>query len=517
MDLGRKEHLERMARVVLIGLLAWGFGMRLHGVLVLKKGLSHDESVSYLCAAATEGAYQENIDGMVDRRWVAGDIQAYYTRPSHMMLGTVSHDLAHYDIHPPLYFWALHAVHVLFGAGISGGALLNVFAGVGVGALMLMVARRLWGNSPAVWVALALWYLSPAVVQIDLEARHYQFMALFAMASYLLSDRLLNGTVRPWHRVLFTLVNAAGMLTHYYFTFLLLPGALFMLFRNGFRAPTLRYALSLLASVALFLALFPEIFDFIDVYKNKVKDPADAVSFLDRVRTFFYAALAFFANGHLLRYVYLLVCTAFGTAGLWILFRRGSFQRIPWDRPIMFYTMTMLWAGAFTLALYLMGVSPPHAVGEQYLAYFWPLLAVVIVDLAMRVIPRRGQGWILMAHMAQLCIAFPASIAGSEYVQNVLPEAWYARMAGSDLLITDDRKRSGLPRIMHHLPADLPFVILSKVEPKVDDATTITFLHLDVKGRPSVDPFLTRMKEQGFTEQTASETQDHYELYTFRR
>ncbi|MBK9629155.1 MAG: glycosyltransferase family 39 protein [Flavobacteriales bacterium] len=501
--------------VLLIAALVIGFALRVHGILVLKDGLSHDESVSYLCAAATEGAYQERIDGMVDSTLVVGDIQAYYTRPATLQLGVVAYDLAHYDIHPPLYFWALHAVHVLFGAGIIGGTLLNLIAEFGVALLMLLIAGRVLRHSVVAWAAVAIWYLSSAVVQIDLEARHYQFLALFALASFLLQERILAGRSSRLQWALFIAVNALGLLTHYYFAFLLLPGAVLMLHRYGLKSPTLRFMGAGLASLGLFFLLFPEVFDFIPLYVDRVKDPADAVGLFNRLRTFLYAALAFFAEVHVLRYGYLILLVAFTGLGIRSLWR---IDRRLWttEHPTVYYGLLMLWTGLFTFALYLIGVSPPHAVGEQYLAYFWPLLAIMTVRVANRVIPARVQGWVLAAHMAQLGISLPNAIAHSEYVQNVLPGSWYARMAESEMVIMDDRKRSGLPRIIRHLPATLPLVIMSKEDPEVATYNAVSFLHLDVEGRPSIEPFLTRMSEAGFGQQ-AKEQHDHYELISFRR
>ena len=49
-----------MVAALVIGLL-----VRLHGILVLKKSLSHDESVSYLCAAATEGKFELGLPEQV--------------------------------------------------------------------------------------------------------------------------------------------------------------------------------------------------------------------------------------------------------------------------------------------------------------------------------------------------------------------------------------------------------------------------------------------------------------------
>ena len=51
---------------LLAALLCYGAGVRLHGIFRVKAGLTHDESISFLCAAAQEGAYQERIPFLLD-------------------------------------------------------------------------------------------------------------------------------------------------------------------------------------------------------------------------------------------------------------------------------------------------------------------------------------------------------------------------------------------------------------------------------------------------------------------
>jgi hypothetical protein len=132
-------------------------------------------------------------------------------------------------------------------------------------------------------------------------------------------------------------------------------------------------------------------------------------------------------------------------------------------------------------------------------------------------VPARYQEWVFAAHMIQLCPAFHAATRGSEYLQNAVPLGWYAEMADTDLLITDDRKRSGLPRIMRHLPADLPLVIMEKKRPELTGADHVAFLHLALDERPPVGPFIEWMNGQGFRVNTDVGHHGHYELYHFRR
>jgi len=506
----------RSWHIVLVGLLVFGLALRLHGVLILKQGYSHDESVSYLCASATEAAYQEDINGLLDRPITAGTIQGYYGRPAHLELGKVAKDLAHWDIHPPLYFWALHCVHVILGAGLVGGALLNVLAGLLILILLFAIAKRALGSTTAALVTTVVWYLSPAVVQIDLEARQYQFLALFAMASFLIGDRLSDGRRAPGLLVLFTLVNASGMLSHYYFSFLLVPGVCIMLLRQGIRAPTLLYVGSLLLSLCLFILAFPSIFDFVDVFLQREPDPDAAErSFLDRIRTFVYASLAFFTYGHWSRYIYLLVVSLVLFIGaVRIRPDRAALRTLLWT-PLGQITIFLVWAVAFTVLFYMVGISPAQAAGEQYFSYIWPPLAIVLVYLVRKVLPTRSLGRVASLHIVLLAMAFSASIRNSAYVQRVLPSNWYAALSDSDLMITDERKRSGLPRICRDLRADLPLFILNEQRPDLSGISKVAFLHLELKGRNTIAPLLQWMDDQGFRHEMAQH--GHYQLHSYSR
>ncbi len=506
----------RSWHIVLIGLLVFGLALRLYGVLALKQGYSHDESVSYLCAAATEAAYQEDINGLLDKTISAGTIQAYYARPAHLDLGKVANDLALWDIHPPLYFWALHSVHVVVGTGLVGGALLNVFAGVLILGLLFTIAKHALGNATPALITAVIWYLSPAVVQIDLEARQYQFLALFAMASFLIGERLSDGRRSPGLLLLFTVVNAAGMLSHYYFSFLLVPGVCIMLMRHGFRATTLLYVGSLLVSLGLFVLAFPSIFGFVDVFLQREPDPDDADrSLFDRIRTILYASLAFFTYGHWSRYAYLVVVflgVAIGTFRIW---QERSALRTWFRTPLGQTALFLIWAVTFTVLFYIIGISPAQAAGEQYFSYIWPPLAIVLVYLVRKVVPTRFLGWTAALHIVLLAMAFSASITNSAYVARALPSDWYTALGGSDLMITDERKRSGLPRICRDLPADLPLFILNEERPDLTGMSNVTLLHLELKGGDNAEPIQQWLRTEGFRHEIAQH--GRYQLHSFFR
>lgn len=507
--------MDRLTRYLLISALIYGAALRFYAISNWKQGLSHDESVSYLCASATEGAYQNRIPALVDSYSTVGAIQGLYARPENVQLATVSSDLSRYDIHPPLYFWALHLQHTLVGSGITGGMWLNFIAGLGLLLFTFLFARNALGSVDHALAACAILYLAPAVTQIDLEARQYQFMALCAMVSYLLTQRRLLGIAGAGELLLFTLVNAFGMLSHYYYAFILVPGLVLVWRAYRWTVPTLTYGASLLGSLLLFMVLFPEFIEFVSSYTSRVKEAKEAAGLIDRIKTILYASLAFFTQAHLLRYVFL----GLGLLGLGMIVLRAwkeRARRVHFGGAIGQVMITLLWCVSFTVALYLVGISPPHAVGEQYFSYFWPLLAIALVYVARRVFDARYRTWILYAYMLQLGISSTLAVRSSGYLEPILPAGWYEEIRNSDLLVTDDRKRSFLPRAMRTLPEALPLFIMEREKPHVGTMDRVHYLRLEIPSRPPAAEFTTWMTEHGFAHGEVL-VHGHHELHTYTR
>jgi len=502
-------------RYTLLLLLLAGLGFRLHGILVAKRGLSHDESVSYLCASATQGAYAREVPTMTGRAIAAGDIQAFYRKPERLDPALVAKDLVRYDIHPPLYFWTLHAVQWAFGFHPAAGALLNMLAGLVLLFLLYRMARdTLGGPLPALAVCVV-WYLAPAVAQVDLEARHYQFLGLFALASVWLGHGLASGKGSVGRLALFTAVNTCGFLTHYYYGFLLVPGAFLMLLRYRLGGPTVRYIGSLVLSLLLFFLLFPGFFDFLgELSRYRSQNLAAETSLPDRAKTFAYASLAFFSWWHWGKYAAL----AFAVAAVVWTFLRHRSAVVPRSGPMRWYTAHLVWHMAFTALLYLLGTSPAQAVGEQYFAYFWPLLALLAVHWAIQALPLpAARRFLFPAYALQLTVSCFLSIQGSGYLRNVLPETWYERMERAGTVVTNETRRGHLPRIALHLDPGTSVFLLSPQDmeaPLPDLEGEPCFLFSDKAGG-SPDAVVAGLGGAGTGHRV--ESVKHYQLHLFQR
>ena len=83
------------------------------------------------------------------------------------------------DIHPPLYYWLLHGWMRLFGASEAAVRALSAFAAVLLVAVVMRLARRLFGRR-AGWVAGLAAAVSPFQIYYAQEARMYALLALLA-------------------------------------------------------------------------------------------------------------------------------------------------------------------------------------------------------------------------------------------------------------------------------------------------------------------------------------------------
>jgi len=164
------------------------------------------------------------------------------------------------DIHPPLYYLALH-YWVFMGQSELVVRGLSTLAGVlAVGALYGL-AGTLFDRRMGLWAALLL-ALNPLHVWYSQEARMYALLTLLYTLSLWLALRLWR---RPsWGRaVAYVLVTTAALYTHYYSVFaVLIANAFFLYFwwRRGRSSEILRtWILTQAATLILYLGWLPRL------------------------------------------------------------------------------------------------------------------------------------------------------------------------------------------------------------------------------------------------------------------
>ena len=93
----------------------------------------------------------------------------------------IGFDIAHYDIHPPLYFWILHVWILIVGVHTWSGPVLNILISMINIIILFGFAKYILDNSKdAIYVAYT-YALSPAVIFTSLDARQYDLFALFTI------------------------------------------------------------------------------------------------------------------------------------------------------------------------------------------------------------------------------------------------------------------------------------------------------------------------------------------------
>ncbi|WPP02108.1 glycosyltransferase family 39 protein [Pseudomonas sp. HR96] len=140
--------------------------------------------------------------------------EAYGTLISAHPLGDIW-ALAGNDVHPPFYYFCVHLAMAWFGDSLWAIRGVSVLAGT----LTVLLAGywvRLFASRRAMLVALLLLAMQPMAVRYSQEARMYALLALWLVAAGLLLS-LWQRRPQHWrYPLLYALVTAAAMYTHYF-------------------------------------------------------------------------------------------------------------------------------------------------------------------------------------------------------------------------------------------------------------------------------------------------------------
>jgi mannosyltransferase len=133
-------------------------------------------------------------------------------------LATITRNAAG-DIHPPLYYYGLHAWVRIMGPSEAGARSLSAVLGVALVGGVYLLGRRLLSPIAALLAALFA-ALSPFMVYYSQEARMYIPVAFLGVVSVLALERLLTawaaGSSRRWAWLLaYALSSIAAIYTHY--------------------------------------------------------------------------------------------------------------------------------------------------------------------------------------------------------------------------------------------------------------------------------------------------------------
>lgn len=451
----------RVAIVVLACVLLAG-GLLRAWLIAAKRTLNHDEAISYLCAAGKQGLYRTH---MLQHKpplgtWVpAAELKSFLEPQAWFCLGRIGHDLAETDIHPPLYFWLLHVWRLLFGLHLWTGPALNALLALVGAVLLFKVGRAALGDELAAVTMTAVWLLSPAVVVTCFEARHYDLLAVMTIAfvGAFWSCMARDALPRARHWLLLSLVTAGGLLTHYHFVLLpLSAGAWALLDTDRDRRRLLSAATAMALGAAVFVAVHPRFGASI----LRAREQAQGFELADvpaRIEAALVTYAAFWARGPVVNWLvhkYWIVLAA-GVACLtglliWLAVRRPVNRLAPADRLAVWL---LLGLASTNVALYLAGVSPKHAMGPQYPAIVWPLLAWGLVR-AVQTLARRQ---VIVLTMLAAAVLVSSTHATGRDVRKWRAQPDPARfLACASAVVIDNTARGVLPAIVWHIPDGTP-------------------------------------------------------------
>lgn len=394
---------------LLLAIVCLGLALRLVPI-VTKTAVSHDEAISYLAASGNWGDYQDRLEAQAAPygRWVAASTwKAFFVPRAERPLAQISQDMARLDVHPPLYFWLLHAAMRLFGFHFWVGPLLNLLLYVlGAVALYALALALLPQRGEALLVT-ALWAVSPARLYTVAEARQYELFGLCTILFVLLLVRYLRAPT--WLAGgLLALATASGLLTHFHFALVVaLATAVFLW---GWQRTHLRLWLGVATAVGaggiLFVALHPAFLASFQLLGERQTAAAQIYwTGIDMLRRIFAMASTFtlfFVYGGIAQVI--LFCL-FVSGVIWLLLvalRQRPLLQQRWqavDRTG--FAAAYLWLGltAITMLLYLSLISPLNAMSPRHMNAIWPFMAFLPVLLLRFVSParRRMWQWLLLA------------------------------------------------------------------------------------------------------------------------
>jgi len=485
--LARSSAKGRFAAALLWLVIVAALLVRIHAVTSVKQGLTHDESIAWLCAAAGESRFVTELPDLVNHPEPAGRFQAFLGRPESFAFRTVARDLALTDIHPPLFFWGLHAQHVLVGLTPQNQSAINLAMALVTLGLVYRLGRRFTGSHRVGLICAVVWFCAPAVMGIEFQTRHYPLFAVLVLMALELGDRIITGDRAPWVTALFCLVCAAGMLTHYFFVITMIPGALMVLAIDRFGGRTRRYFAAGAVAVGIFLLLYPEFLEFLRIRAEARPAAGAGEPFSSAVRwrmkllaagaaeyfTFWRSLWPLYACG------LAALCLA---AGVRLTKRQGDSggggrSRLTLHDPVVRHALVLAWFVLFTVIFYLAGVSPSHAFRGQYFSYIWPLATVFLVLAVVRLVPPRVASVMLVLQLVQSIASWPALVDQSFDLKPAVPTAWTKACDWSGTLVTNDLRRGFLLRNLLEVRPDLPVVALSDVSAigtvAADDVVTL--------------------------------------------
>lgn len=475
----------KLAIGLLVFTLVAAAGVRIVGT-TQKFTITHDEGFSYVFATCHGGEWTKVVKGRLYPygRWVpASEWKRFTSLERTSCFRQIGSDLAHYDIHPPLYFWLLHAWSLLVGVHVWTGPLLNTLLSLLATLCLFGLARRALRHSMEAAVVTFAWAMSPAAIIASLEARQYSLLALVTVAFVWQAVRYADLTKQPklLGFVALAAITAAGALTHYHFPLVVVTGtSLFLIVRliKRDRSRLIAALGSIAVGHLIFLALHPQFYLSFMVQQTGAGafETAGVPERISRVGATFMGLFLPFETIEALSNYARLTLIAASVAWLIILYLSLAFLgwlflvylkdwlrftdyvcRVDWKGSYVLYFFA--WITGATVLLYLSFVSNEHAMGQRYLSAAWPFYAFVPVFVLRfwRKVRVPVVGFLSFG-----LLLFAATVAAQGYYLSIRPSQPpdpSVLLRRANAVLVDHDSKGVLPPIFWHVPDDKPMFV----------------------------------------------------------
>jgi mannosyltransferase len=178
--------------------------------------------------------------------WADEALTAYEAQ---LPFGAMVNTVAHVETTPPLYFVLIWLWAKVFGNGEAALRSFSALAGIATVPVAYLAARELFSRWAGV-VAAALVALDPFLIWYSQEARSYILLVALSGASFLFFVRARTNPTRR-NLVWWVVLSALALATHFFAGFLVIPEAMWLLWRSRAQTVKLAVAAVALAQVAM--------------------------------------------------------------------------------------------------------------------------------------------------------------------------------------------------------------------------------------------------------------------------
>lgn len=417
--------------------------------------LDHDEAISLLAAAGKSDQAlllygDQSADPPVVRS--AAALQSLLQPTGETGFADVLVSLRDRDIHPPLYFWLLHAAQR---CGVHSEMWLRL-----LGSMMLLLSavimdRGVWPQSRVVLrlLAFATLLLSPTLIATAIELRQYALLFLGISVSLAAIVRCSDSTNTPGlNAVLIGIAPSLLIWTHLGSAIWIAIWGATLLVVGGFAGPAPRKSLVVGIPLAALLAALLA-FLLRGSWGDRVHPGFEVTSLAS-------AAFHVLANA-----VRPLVSMPWQWQGSWIavlpMFAAialaiGLMVRRPTRVDLGLLAASLLWLIAW-IGLLAAGKLPPHAIGTKYLLAPALALLAVLIRSCRPETPSMTAGFVIV--VAWCCLL--THLAGLPSVLRTPGDATIAaQLRDVRTVFVNDPKRGYLLPIVDKLPADAKLCIM---------------------------------------------------------